>query len=363
MRRSLHLSLLALGFGLSSSLALWAQDSTSGSASTSTETQANLSTDSPGNSLASPPASQSASTTAGADTETQSSTNLGGNAQADSSLNSNLNSSAQSNFNSNSSSQSDLDSNRSSQGGFDSSSSNQGNLNSNSWSQDNPGSGQTADGNDSWRYREYQGRQWYWQGDRPTGSWMYLSNGTWTPFQAQANAQGNAMGQVRVSGYRGSGNNQYDGPFYFDTAGRRYILNGNTYAPDQNWNDQFYNDDYQNSYRSYRSNYGSSNYNNFDSSSSVRAGGNLNAPGTSGYGQSGVSGNSTAYPNANNVGGAVGQSFSGQSGARIGAGVDSAIRGGPGSSQNIGGGVGQAIGGQAGGRAGAAIGGAIGQDR
>ncbi len=48
--------------------------------------------------------------------------------------------------------------------------------------------------NESWRYRDYNGRKWYWQGDPKTGSWSYMNNGSWTPFNSTTgfNSQANA---------------------------------------------------------------------------------------------------------------------------------------------------------------------------
>lgn len=218
-----------------------------------------------------------------------------------------------------------------------------------------------SDANASWRYREYQGRQWYWQGDRQTGHWMYLNNGIWTPYREP----GSMIGQTRSSGYRGT-SSQYDGPYYFDNTGRRYLMDGNTYRLDQTWNDQFWNDSYQSSYQNYWNDYRYRNDANWNTRGTVEADGSFYNPSLDqrqfeqGRFDSGVGAN--PYNN-NSVGGRVGQALGGQGGANIGAGVDSAIRGGTGAGQNIGGAVGQALGGQAGARVGSAVGGAIDQGR
>ncbi len=212
----------------------------------------------------------------------------------------------------------------------------------------------TATQNEDWRYRDYNGQRWYWQGDHATGNWSYWSNNSWVPYRSgnSSGAQVGANAQVgsRAQGYRGTtdANLNYHGPYYFDGDGRRYTPQGNSYIPDQNWNNRVWNDNYGSSYRS-----------DLNSNVYLNSNGILNSNGS-------ANANGAYYGGANanaNVGSAVGQAIGGQSGAQLGAGVGAAIQGGPAASVNVGGAVGQAIGGQSGAQIGAGIGAAIGQGR
>ncbi|MEZ6138550.1 MAG: hypothetical protein R3C53_27010 [Pirellulaceae bacterium] len=129
-------------------------------------------------------------------------------------------------------------------------------------------------------------------------------------------------------------------------------MDGNAYAPDQNWNNQFWNDNFRNDYQQYWKNYRSNVNGNLKTSGAFGTSGMLNSNNSSGSAQAGT------YLN-----GSIGQTINGQPGAQIGSGIGLGIQGTNSASQNLGGSIGQAVGGQAGARVGAAVGGAIGDGR
>jgi len=173
---------------------------------------------------------------------------------------------------------------------------------------------QTAPNSDQWRFRQFNGRWWYWL---PANRWVVWHNNAWiAPNQLPRTYANRSYNGGYSTGYRGPVYNQ-------STPPGTYYRNGRPYRDPAYYNDGYYQNGYYDNNGGYYPN-GSNGY----------APGYNDGYGPNGYGPKryapgpGYGGANYGNRGANvgsNIGGAVGNAMGGPGGAAIGAGIGAGV--------------------------------------